>query len=125
MACFEAEEGFVFRLPWVHPNAGVLVKGWIVAVLIVIGYGSGGFWGHGFSVRWPKISPPTCSPSHLGWCRGLVSPVMSLSIHQTSRPGGQIGGTGSGLGTVAGAVEGAACGSVSSSSGLRNEGCLL
>ena len=38
---------------------------------------------------------------------------MSLSIHQTSRPGGQSGGTGSGLGTVAwaGAVEGAACGS--------------
>ena len=43
-------------------------------------------------------------------------------------PCGQSGGTGSGLGTVAvwaGAVEGAACGSNSSSSGLRNEGCLL
>ena len=58
-ACFEAEEGFVFRLAWMHPNAGVFVKGWIVAVLIVVGYGSGGFWGHGLPVRWPEISPPT------------------------------------------------------------------
>ena len=58
-ACFEAEEGFVLRLPWMHPNTGVFVKGWIVAVLVVVGYGSGGFWRHGFSVRWPKISPPT------------------------------------------------------------------
>ena len=55
-ACFEAEEGFVFRLPWVHPNAGVLVKGWIVAVLIVVDYGSDGFWGHGFPVRWLEVS---------------------------------------------------------------------
>ena len=36
-----------------------LVKGWIVAVLVMIGSGSGGFWRHGISVRWPKISPPT------------------------------------------------------------------
>ena len=40
-------------------DAGVFVKGWIVAVLVVVGYGSGGFWRHGVSVRSPKISPPT------------------------------------------------------------------
>ena len=49
----------MLRLPWMHPNAGVFVKGWIVAVLVVVGSGSGGFWRHGISVRWPKISPPT------------------------------------------------------------------
>ena len=49
----------MLRLPWMHPNAGVFVKGWIVTVLVMVGSGSGGFWRHGVSMCWPKIAPPT------------------------------------------------------------------
>ena len=104
----------MFRLPWMHPDAGVFVEGWVVAVLVMVCLGSGGCGGR------------SCATNGLGWWR--LNSLVSLSIHQTSQPGGQSGGTGSGLGTVAvgaGAVEGAACGSASSSSSLRNDGCLL
>ena len=66
----------MFRLPWMHPDAGVFVEGWVVAVLVMVCLGSGGFWRHGIAVRWPEVAPP--API-------MGVPVVTLRLRLVSR----------------------------------------
>ena len=82
---------------------------------------------HGVAVRRPKIAPPTpiMGVPVVAFWLGLMTQGSRCPCLPTRYF--CLVGRLEGLATVlaGGAVEGAACGSVSSSSGWRNEGCLL